>query len=359
MLRDRLWQSLFGVILVLLVTVAYLFNAVLDTPLLGGTKVVKVEMTATGGLFEGSAVTYRGVKIGKVRTIELTEKGVVATIAITSDDKIPLTSVAKVRSLSPVGEQYLDFQPSSKAGPYIEDGSVVPATSTDLPKTLASTVIAVNKVLDQVDAEKLHVLLSELSTGLAGTGKDLGKLVDQGRDLLVDLDRLWPETDRLLTNGGTALDIGIAKADDIRSLARSSKEFAAFLRSYDPELRRTLAAAPGQIATLKALVKDASDVLPGFLGQAVTFSDLFRSYAPHMGAILANYGPGLGVLGKAIKDGILWIEGIPQRPTQCYYDTPRRDPKNPDRRPLVADNTCPSSTKNLQRGAAHAPGPVR
>jgi virulence factor Mce-like protein len=358
-LRDRLWQSLIGVVVVFLLTLAYLFNSVLDTPLLGGTKTIKVQMASTGGLFEGSAVTYRGVKIGKVRSIDLTATGVVATVKITSDDKIPVDSLAKVRSLSPVGEQYLDFEPRTKSGPYLQDGATVPATSTDLPKTLASTVIAVNKVLDQVNAEQLHTVLTELSTGLAGTGGDLGKLVDQGHVLLADLDRLWPETDRLLTNGSTILDIGTTKADDIRRLATTSKQFAAFLKSYDPELRQQLKQAPAQITQLQALVKDAAASLPGFLGQAVTFSNFFRSYSPHLGALLANYAPGLGVLGRAIHDGTLWIQGIPQRPTQCYYGTPRRDPKNPVRRPLVDNGHCPSSTHNLQRGAEHAPGPVQ
>jgi virulence factor Mce-like protein len=358
-LRDRLWQSLIGVLLVLLITLAYLFSSVLDTPLLRGSRTFKVDMPATGGLFEGSSVTYRGIKIGRVTSIDLTASGVVATVKITSDDKIPVKSVAKVRSLSPVGEQYLDFQPETRSGPYLKDGATVPATSTDLPKTLASTVIAVNKVLDQVDAQQLHTVLTELSTGLAGTGGDLGKLVDQGHVLLADLDRLWPQTDRLLHNGSTILDIGTAKADDIRTLARTSRQFAAFLRSYDPELRRQLALAPTQITQLRGLVQDAATALPGFLGQAVTFSDFFRGYAPHLGALLAGYAPGLGVLGRAVKDGTLLIEGIPQRPTQCYYGTPRRSPKNPERRPLVDSGHCSSSTANLQRGAAHAPGPVQ
>ncbi len=357
-LTDRLWQSLIGVVTVFLLTVAYLFNNVLDTPLLRSTKVIQVEMASTGGLFEGSAVTYRGIKIGKVRTIRLSETGVVATVAITSADEIPVRSRAKVRSLSPVGEQYLDFQPQTKEGPFLQDGAVVPATSTDLPKTLASTVISVNKLLDQIDQTKLKTLLVELSTGLAGTGKDLGRLVDQGAVLLADLDRLWPETERLLTNGNTVLDIGTDQAAEIRQLAVSSKQFAAFLKDYDPELRSTLKKAPAQIDQLKALLDDATRVLPGFLGEAVAFSNLFRSYAPHLGVILATYADGLGVIPKAIKDGIVQIRGLPQRPTVCRYDTPQRDQRDTERRPMVDDQHCPDDAPNLQRGAAHAPGPV-
>jgi virulence factor Mce-like protein len=358
-LRDRLWQSLIGVMAVLAVTLAYLFGSVLDTPLLHGTRTVRVEMAATGGLFEGSAVTYRGVKVGKVTSINLSAEGVVATVVLTATDRIPVRSIAKVRSLSPVGEQYLDFQPESAAGPYLEDGAVVPASTTDLPKTLASTVISVNKLLGQIDDQQLHTLLSELATGLAGTGQDVGKLVDQGSALLAELDRLWPETSRLIDNSGPVLDIGISKADDIRQLAVSSRKFARFLEDYDPELRSTLQAAPAQIRTLQALIADADAVLPGFLGQAVRFSDLFRSYAPHLGGILATYAPGLGVLGQAIRNGQLLIEGIPQRSTRCDYGTKRLDPMDPDRRPLVTTGRCSGSEEHLQRGAAHAPGPVQ
>jgi phospholipid/cholesterol/gamma-HCH transport system substrate-binding protein len=358
-LGDRLWQSLFGVLAVFAATLAYLFGSVLDTPLLHRTTTVRVELASTGGLFEGSAVTYRGVKVGKVRSINLSVSGVVATVALTSRERIPARSIAKVRSLSPVGEQYLDFQPTTTAGPYLHDGSVVPATATDLPTTLATTVISVNKLLGQVDDQKLHTLLSELATGLAGTGQDVGRLVDQGSTLLAELDRLWPETDRLIDNGEPVLRIGTTKADDIRRLARSSRKFAAFLKSYDPELRSTLTAAPGQITRLDRLVADAEKIFPGFLRAAVRFSDIFASYAQHLGAILARYAPGLGVLGEAIRDGELLIEGIPQRSTGCDYGTPQRSPKDPARRPLVTTGHCPDSTEHLQRGAAHAPGPVR
>ena len=357
-LGDRLWQSLFGVVAVLAVTLVYLFGSVLDTPLLHRPRTIKVELAATGGLFEGSSVTYRGVKVGKVRSIDLTPRGVVATVSLTSSDRIPVRSTAKVRSLSPVGEQYLDFQPQTSAGPYLADGAVVPASATDLPQTLASTVISVNKLLGQIDDQQLHTLLSELATGLQGTGQDVGRLVDQGAVLLAELDRLWPQTSRLIDNSAPVLDIGITKADDIRSLARSSRQFAAFLRSYDPELRSTLHRAPDQIAQLESLVQDAQTIFPRFLATAVGFSDVFRPYAPHLGGILSTYGPGLGVLGQAVRNGELLIEGIPQRSTRCSYGTPRRDPKDAARRPLVTTGHCPDSQENLQRGAAHAPGPV-
>ena len=104
-----------------------------------------------------------------------------------------------MRSLSPVGEQYLDFQPDSADGPFLESGDTIPAASTDLPESLSETVVAVNDVLRQIDDKKLRIVLGELSTAMAGTGDDIGRILDQGTDLLATLDAVWPETDRVIT----------------------------------------------------------------------------------------------------------------------------------------------------------------
>jgi phospholipid/cholesterol/gamma-HCH transport system substrate-binding protein len=356
---DRLHQSALGVVLVLLVTVAYLLSEVLGVPLTHRARQVTVELAATGGLFEGSSVTYRGVKVGKVEEIRLTGHGVVATVTLASGgEHIPVDSVAKVRSLSPVGEQYLDFQPAVDHGPYLQDGDVVPATATDLPTTLAATVMAVSRVLDQVDERQLHTLLTELSTGLTGTGHDVGRAVDQATLILDELDRHWPETERLLDNGSTVLDIAPAEAAELRALARQSRVLAAFLRSYDPELRRLLRESPADLRTVEGLVSRAAEALPGFLEVAVDFSDVFRAHEQQLRALLALYAPGLGVLGKAVRNGYLQILGIPQRNVRCRYDTPHRAPTDPQRRPMVATGHCPASVEGHQRGARHAPAAV-
>ena len=356
--RDRLYLSALGVLAVFVVGVAYLFAAVLDEPLTARPDRVTVELSATGGLFEGSAVTYRGVKVGKVTRIVPTATGAEATVSLSVDARVPRDAPARVRSLSPVGEQYLDFQPTDAAGPYLEDGDRVAADSTDIPASLSSTVLAVGKVLDQVDARKLRRLLVALSTGLGGTGDALGNLLDQGQDVIGDLDRAWPQTERLLRGSGPVLDLPVSSASDLRSLARSSRSLAAFLRDYDPELRATLRRTPGEIKQLRALVKDVADVLPGFLGDALPFTDELVTHDPHLRALLQSYAPGLGSLTDVIRGGELRLALIPDLDARCRYDIARRDPRDPTRRALQDNGRCSASFEHLQRGAAHAPGPI-
>jgi len=358
-LANRLYLSALGVALVLVVCVFYLFAAVLNQPLTSRPVELTVQLKAAGGLFDGAAVTYRGVKVGKVTDIELTDDGVEAQIRLSTGTEVPKDSMAVVRSLSPVGEQYLDFQPSSAEGPFLESGETIPAESTDIPMSLQSTVVAVNKVLRQIDERELRTTLVELSEGLSGTGDELGRMIDDGQLLLEELARIYPQTERLLLNGDVALDIAPDKAADLRRLGTSAKQLAAFLRDYDPELRDTLEKAPGQIEQLEALVADARKVLPDFLSVGVSITDIFASYEPHVRRLLQTYGPGLGVLTDGIVDGELRIQLILDADRRCEYDVKRLKPRAPGRRPLQEDGRCAASFSTLQRGAAHAPGPVR
>ena len=359
LLGNRLYLSALGVLMVLVLCVVYLFAAVLDRPLTSRPLQVSVQLPAAGGLFEGSVVTYRGVKVGKVTEIELTDEGAEAHLRLDSGTEVPKDSRAVVRSLSPVGEQYLDFQPTQDEGPFLTQGSTVTADATDIPKSLSSTVVAVNEVLRQIDERKLRTTLVELSTGLDGTGDELGRMIDDGRLLLAELDRIQPQTERLLRNGDRVLDIAPDRADRLRSFGRTTKQLAAFLRDYDPELRRTLQRTPGQLGQLEALVEDAAEVLPDFLDQGAGITDVFAAYEPHLRMTLQKYASGLSVLTRAMNEDELRIQLILDGDPRCSYGVKHLDPRTPGRRPFNHAGRCAASVSHLQRGAAHAPGPVR
>ena len=47
--------------------------------------------------------------------------------------KIPASAFVHVSALSPAGEQYIDFEAASDAGPYLHDGSVIGLDRTTVP----------------------------------------------------------------------------------------------------------------------------------------------------------------------------------------------------------------------------------
>lgn len=76
---------------------------------------VTVQLAATGGLYPTANVAYRGTNVGVVQEVRLTPAGVDAKLSIGSDYKIPADVDAWVRSVSAVGEQYVDLVPPSDA----------------------------------------------------------------------------------------------------------------------------------------------------------------------------------------------------------------------------------------------------
>lgn len=351
-------RSLVGVVLVALLGTVVLVGSVLDRPITERSPVLTVRMDSTGGLFEGSIATYRGARVGRVVRIDVDGEGVVAQVRLDAGAQVPAASLVRVRSLSPIGEQFVDFRPLDDAPPYLADGDEVSAEVVDVPTTLAATVRALDGLLDQVDEEQLRTVLAELTTGLDGSGGDLGRLVDRADLLLGDLEGLLPETERVLVNGGDVLATLDDSGSDLRALARSSRVFAAFLRDYDPELRAQLRRGPGRLDQLGELVDEVAEVLPPFLRSVNPLLAVTDAYEPHLRELLAGYAPGLGVVREVVRDGFLNIEALLQADQRCDYGTPERSPRNPERRPARDDGRCaPSPT--LQRGAAEAPGPRR
>ena len=114
-----------GIGTVLVLCVLYLFAVALKTPLTEKPVEVGVSLPGSGGLYKGSEVTYRGVRVGRVTELNLTDDGVQATARLDSTARVPVDARPKVRSLSPVGEQYIDFQPDSPSGPFLTAGDTV------------------------------------------------------------------------------------------------------------------------------------------------------------------------------------------------------------------------------------------
>jgi phospholipid/cholesterol/gamma-HCH transport system substrate-binding protein len=83
-----------------------------------GPYTVKVQMRDSGSIFPDASVSYRGVEIGKVGDMRVTPTGIEVELDIEQDSpKVPASSTVVIANRSAVGEQYVDLQPQTTAGP--------------------------------------------------------------------------------------------------------------------------------------------------------------------------------------------------------------------------------------------------
>ena len=106
----------FGVLTVIALLLLGVYFLRLPTLAGLGQYTLKADLPSSGGLYRTANVTYRGVTIGRVTSVEPTETGVRATMSIGDQFKIPVDASANVHSVSAVGEQYLDLVSDGNPG---------------------------------------------------------------------------------------------------------------------------------------------------------------------------------------------------------------------------------------------------
>lgn len=229
---------------------------------LRGYYTVKIQLPQTGGLFTHSNVTYRGVSVGRVGPIELTDEGVEAELRIENDaPRIPDSLEAVVASLSAVGEQYVDLRPTRKDGPFLENGSVIDQADTTVPAPVTDVLTSVNDLTASVDTEDLRTVVEEFGAAFEGRGDDLQVLLDTGSEFVDAADQALPTTTRLMADGETVLRTQAEQGEALKGFASGAEELAAELKGSDADLRRLIAAAPGATAQISGLLRDLE---PGF-----------------------------------------------------------------------------------------------
>lgn len=322
---------------------------------------VTASLPGSGGLFEGSEVTYRGVKVGKVTKMDATEDGVDLTLDLEHDTKLPLDAEVFVHNLSAVGEQYLDFQPTSTDGPYAADGARYEGNEKSLPVDEGDLLVDLNRFVDSVDKESLQKVVKELGLMFGDSGRDLQKLLDGGSAFIEEANAHTEETIALLDNSLTVLRTQRGQKENIRKFAADLNTVTTMLRRQDGNLTSVLSDTPGAARALERLLKDLEPTLPVLLGDLVAVGQIMVSELPGLEQLLVTY-PALIAGGPtgSTADGwghvtLQYDYSVP--PCTAGYVPPedwRSTQDLTDREP--ADVSCTSGPPYNMRGAKYAPG---
>src|ERR1700675_917554 len=131
---DRLTKiqlAIFAVITVITLTVMGIFYLRLPATFGIGTYEASADFVAGGGLYKNANVTYRGVAVGRVESVTLNPTGVTAEMRLNSGTPIPQNVIATVKSVSAIGEQYIDLVPPENPTPgKLRDGDRIERANT-------------------------------------------------------------------------------------------------------------------------------------------------------------------------------------------------------------------------------------
>jgi phospholipid/cholesterol/gamma-HCH transport system substrate-binding protein len=320
--------------------------------------VVHADFAASGGIFSGAEVTYRGVRVGVVGPLRLTRDGVTLDLKIDRGKRIPAGgTTATVADKSAVGEQYVDLRPVASGAPYLRDGDTIDRSRTHLPVEISKVLVDLDRLVNTIDRPHLTRLIDELGTAFQGTGPSLQTLIDSGNELTAALTKVLPETLQLIDEGRTVLDTARDTSPQFRSFAQGLAALTDSLRAADPDVRRLLDNGVVAAGELEGLLEPNQAAFATLVGDLVTINRIgvarLAGTRQTMLALpeLVKRIP-LALINGQLHNGLV----VHDEPAPCNYKKP--DEKLPrDRHAGPADFTqqC-DPTEGGKRVSCYAPG---
>lgn len=287
----RIQLAVFAIVGIIGLFVMVVFYVQAPTLLGIGKMNVTLKLKETGNLYRFSNVTYRGVQIGKVTKVELTPKGAQATLTLDNSPSIPADLDAEVRSISAVGEQYVDLRPRTDSGPYLHDGSVIAVKDTKLPQPIGPVLDQTSALLNSIPQGKLTNLLDESFKAFNGASYDFGSLFDSSAQISGDLNGVADRARTLTEDTGPLLDSQAQTTDDIRRWARSLAGVTGQLSTNDPQIRTLLQRGPEAFNEASRLLDQIKPTLPVLLANLTTVGQIGVTYHASLEQVLVLLPP--------------------------------------------------------------------
>ena len=272
---------------------------------------VTVELPETGGLYPRGNVTYRGVEVGEVKSVALTDAGVMAELTLNSDVKIPADLEAEVHSVSSIGEQFVQLLPRSGEGPALKDGDVIPMDRTTVPTDINTVLDNTNRGLEAIPRENLKTVVDEAYIAVGGLGPDLRRLVTGSTTLAIDARKNLDSLTTLIDQSKPVLDTQTDTAGSIQAWAANLASISGQLQSQDPAVAGILAKGPGAADEVRALFDRLRPTLPIVLANLVSIGEVAVIYQPSLEQLLV-----LLPQGTAVTQAV----GVHKRNTKQDYE---------------------------------------
>jgi phospholipid/cholesterol/gamma-HCH transport system substrate-binding protein len=242
----------------------------------------------------GSKVTYNGVEIGRVATVEEVERNGKPEAKITLEvnpryiKQIPANVDAKIAATTVFGNKYVAFSsPKNPVRQRISGKGVIYVSSVSTEfNTLFESVVS---IADKIDPVKVNATLSAAAQALDGLGQKFGQSITAGNDNLDDLNARMPQlrydTKQFAALGDVYADASPDLWSGLQHATVTARTFNEQQRNLDAALIASLGIANTGADTFERggpyLVRGAEDLIPT--------SQLLDEYSPEIFCMFRKY----------------------------------------------------------------------
>ncbi len=296
----------------------------------GGYRVT-VDMPEAGGLFKNSEVTYRGVPIGRVESLEASREGAHAVLRIArSAPTMPAEVEARVVNRSAIGEQYLDLRGGSTDGKTLGEGAHLTLTGADLPPSIDGLLRSSRDFVASVPSDALNTVIDEGYEFTRGNGTHLAQLLRTSTDFARTADRNFLVTVSLIDNSGKVLETQEKAASSFQSFSKSLNQLAHSFKEQDADWRRLLEQTPESARQLDRLFSTVGQPLGQLMSNLISTAEVFGTNAAGVKETMIRLPEGISIVyavmtSKGMQSGVQLSFFNPLPCVQGYESTQMRE----------------------------------
>ncbi len=304
----------------------------------------------SGGIFAGGEVSYRGVQVGRVDKLVLTDSGVDVYLDIENGyDQIPSDTLAVVGNRSAVGEQYVELQPQADEGPYLSNDSEIDEEDTRTPIATETLLTNLSNTVSSVDQDALRTTVEEFGAAFGGTGEDLQTIIDSGNSFIEVANQNFDVTAALIRDSNTVLTGQLASESALRNFATQLSQFSGTLAGADGDLRRLIETGSATANQLRTFLEDNRVELGELINNLVTTGEVIVKHLNGVAQVLSIYPyvveGGFTVASKSPDTGLYDAHFgmiITDTPVchRGYEGTDTRPPQDGSNRPMNENARC-------------------
>ena len=198
----------------------------------------------------GSKVTYNGVEIGRVTSVDAVNQGDTTRAKLSMEvnpkyiELIPANAIAEVKATTVFGNKYVSFRsPPNPSKARISSDQVIDVTHVTTEfNTLFETLTSIS---EKVDPVKLNLTLCAAAEALNGLGTKFGQAVRNGNVVLDDINPQMPQLRSNIKQLANLADIYTKASPDFWSFLDHAVTTASTLNKQQGDLDAALLAATG------------------------------------------------------------------------------------------------------------------
>ncbi len=294
--------------LAIFATVTVLLTGVLAATIantgFGATSTYTAVFTDASGLAEGDDVRLRGVKVGRVASLEVLDDALAAVeLEIESERRVPAAVTATIKYRNIIGQRYVALGETDAGGPALDPGATIPVERTKPALDLTALFNGFQPLFRALTPEDVNRLSFEIIQVFQGEGGTIESLLASTASLTSTIADRDAAIGEVIDNLNVVIGTVSARSPELSDLIGSLQQLVTGLAEQREPIGEAVEALGALTDTTAGLLGEARPALREDIAALGDLSGNLAAESPEVDRVLRGLAPKLESLSRTVSYG--------------------------------------------------------